>query len=75
MISQATLLALEQAEPPVRYILGARMGCQKEVAETVLTSGGAWEEIHPPRATSKDRAPLCVREVVVEGRRYIVCLN
>ena len=75
MISQATVVELEGADPPVRYILGARMRRQKEVAETVLTSGGAWQEIHPPRTTSKDPAPLCVREVVVEGRRYIVCRN
>jgi hypothetical protein len=75
MISQDTIGDFEQAEPPVRYILGARMRRQKEVAETVLTSCGAWQEIHPPRSTSKDPAPLQVREVIVEGRRYIVCLN
>jgi hypothetical protein len=75
MISKQTLAALEQAAPPVPYILGARMRRQKEVAATVLTSQGAWQEVHPARTTSKDPAPLQVREVWVEGRRYIVCLN
>ena len=75
MISKQTLADLEQAAPPVPYILGARMRRQKEVAETVLRSGGAWQEIYPPRTASKDPAPLQVREVLVEGRRYIVCLN
>lgn len=75
MIRKQTLAALEQAAPPVPYILGARMRRQKEVSGTVLTSQGAWQEVHPARTTSKDPAPLQVREVWVEGRRYIVCLN
>ena len=75
MISKQTLVALEQAAPPVPYILGARMRRQKEVADTVLTSRGAWQEVYPARTASKDPAPLQVREVCVEGRRYIVCLN
>jgi len=36
MISKQTLAALEQAVPPVPYILGARMRRQKEAADTVL---------------------------------------
>jgi hypothetical protein len=75
MISKQTLAALEQAAPPVPYILGARMRRQKEVSDTVLTSQGAWQEVHPARTASTDPAPLQVREVWVEGRRYIVCLN
>jgi len=75
MISKQTITDLEQAEPPLRYILGARMRRQKEVAETVLTSPGGWQEVYPPRRGSKDPASLQVREVVVKGRRYIVCLN
>jgi hypothetical protein len=75
MISKQTLAALEPAAPPVPYILGARMRRQKEVSDTVLTSRGAWQEVYPTRTASKDPAPLQVREVRVEGRRYIVCLN
>lgn len=75
MIRKETIRELEEADPPVRYILGARMRRQKEVSEKVLKSRGAWQEIHPERACSKDPAPLKVREVSVDGRRYIVCLN
>jgi hypothetical protein len=75
MISRKVLAELEAAQPPVRYILGARMRRQKEVSETVLKTGGPWQEVHPERTVSKDPAPLKVREVLVHGRRYIVCLN
>jgi hypothetical protein len=75
MISRKVLAELEAASPPVRYILGARMRRQKEVSETVLRTDGPWQEVYPERAVSKDPAPLKVREVVVQGRRYIVCLN
>lgn len=75
MIGKETLRELEESDPPVRYILGARMRRQKEVSETVLKSRKAWHEINPERNCSKDPAPLKVREVEVENRRYIVCLN
>lgn len=75
MIRKETIEELEAAQPPVRYILGARMRRQKEVSETVLNSRGKWKQIHPERSVGKDPAPLKVREVTVNGRRYIVCLN
>jgi transposase len=75
MISEQTLAALESSDPPVRYILGARMRRQKEVSQKVLTQRGAWQEIYPERVKSKDPAPLKVKEVRIEDRRYIVCLN
>jgi hypothetical protein len=75
MISKKVLTELESATPPVRYILGARMRRQKEVSETVLKTCGLWQEVHPERTSSKDPSPLKVREVLVQGRRYIVCLN
>jgi transposase len=75
MISKKTITELEEADPPVLYILGARMRRQKEVSEKALKSRGAWKEVYPKRTSSKDPAPLKVREVLVEGRRYIVCRN
>jgi transposase len=75
MIRQKTIRELESAQPPIRYILGARMRRQKEVSEQVLRRRGAWQTIHEERTRSKDPAPLKVREVTVSGRRYIVCLN
>ena len=76
MISKGTMEALESSERRWLFILGARMRAQKEVRDDVLgRGGGRYREIHPPRKTSKDPAPLEVREVRVEGRRYIICFN
>lgn len=75
MISKNTIAELETSDPPVRYILGARMHRQKEVSDKVLNSRGAWEVVHAERVKSKDPSPLKVREVFVQGRRYIICLN
>lgn len=75
MISAATLAALESAALDCDYILGARMRWVKEVREQVLADRGRYEEVTPERKTSKDPSPLKVKEVVIEERRYIVCLN
>jgi transposase len=75
MVSQATLEALGRMEPPVHYIVGVRMRRTKEVGEVVLKSRARWQEVTPERQRAKDPAPLKVKEVEVEGRRYIVCLN
>jgi transposase len=75
MVSQATLEAFEKSDPPVRYIVGVRMRRQKEVNTSVLGSRARWFESVPERSNAKDPAPLKVKEVWVEERRYIVCLN
>jgi hypothetical protein len=75
MVSQATLDAFEQSDPPVRYIVGVRMRRQKEVSLSVLRSRGPWFESVPERRKAKDPAPLKIKEVWVEDRRYVVCLN
>jgi hypothetical protein len=75
MVSEETILALEQQERSWQYILGARMRSQNEVKEEVLARAGRYRVVHPPRQTSEDPAPLKVKEVHVEGRRYVVCLN
>ena len=51
------------------------MRSQKEVRSEVLTRGGRFREVHSPRVKRKDPSPLKVKEVLVEGRRYVVCLN
>jgi len=66
MISQDTIIELESRQWP--YILGARMRNQKEVREEVLSRGGRYQVV--PAAS-----PLKVKEVRVDGRRYIVCFN
>lgn len=64
MISAATIAQLEARG--LEYILGARLRQQREVRETVLGSAGSDEPV---------AENLWVREVLVEGRRYIVCRN
>jgi hypothetical protein len=75
MVSQATLEAFEGGVPPVRYIVGVRMRRQKEVNLTVLGHRGRWVESVPERSKPNDPAPLKFKEVWVENRRYVVCLN
>ncbi len=67
MISKDTVEKLEADNWP--YILGARMRNQKEVREDVLGRAGRYQVI------KTHGAPLKVKEVFVEGRRYVVCLN
>jgi transposase len=73
MISDDTVALLEEVERP--YILGARMRQQKEVREQVLADRGRFRVVHGPRQTSDDPAPLKVKEVRIDGRRYVVCVN
>ena len=75
MVSQTTLDAFAGSDPPVGYIVGVRMRRQKEVSISVLGSRGAWFESVPERGKAKDPAPLKIKEVWVEDRRYVVCLN
>jgi len=75
MISAETISALEKPECGIPYILGARMRRVKEVSEEVLARAGRYHEVHPEGTSSKDPSPLAVKEVFVDGRRYIVCRN
>ena len=75
MVSQKTLEALEGSDPPVGYIMGGRMRRQKEINLSVLGSRKQWLESVPERSNAKDPAPLKIKEVWVENRRYVVCLN
>ncbi len=75
MISKETIADLEKEERGWKYILGARMRSQNEVKDDVLARAGRYRVVHPERQTSDDPSPLKVKEVRVEGRRYVVCLN
>ena len=75
MISAETIEELESPERNIPYILGARMRKVKEVKLEVLSRSGRYTEVHPEGRTSKDPSPLQVKEVRVDGNRYIVCLN
>ncbi len=41
----------------------------------MLARAGRYRVVHPPRVQSDDPSPLKVKEVWVDDRRYIVCLN
>jgi hypothetical protein len=75
MISQETIEQLQSKQRDVRFILGARLRNVKEIHEEVLSRGGRYREVYPPRQVSKDPSPLKVKEVCVDDRRYIVCHN
>ncbi|MCG6533189.1 MAG: IS1634 family transposase [Syntrophales bacterium LBB04] len=73
MISEKTMAYLESQKIP--YILGARMRKVKEIREEVLSRAGRYREVYPEGLSSKEPSPLKVKEVIVDDRRYIVCLN
>ena len=58
-----------------RYILGVRMRRTKEANAVVLARAGRYEEVFPQSADAKAPSPLKVKEVWVDQRRYVVCLN
>jgi transposase len=73
MVSAETLEELDKREIP--YILGARMRKVNEIKRDVLSRQGRYREVRPEGKFSKDPAPLKVKEVSLNGDRYIVCLN
>ena len=73
MVSHKTVDELEAGSWD--YIFGARMRRVKEVSVEVLGRGGRYEEVFPESPNKKAPSPLKVKEVRVNGRRYIVCLN
>jgi hypothetical protein len=67
MISKGAIkLLTEDKESPYDYILGCRLRKDKEVGDEVLSRGGRYHEVSDN---------LKVKEVVAEGRRYVVCKN
>jgi transposase len=75
MISNETMKTLDDPETGLPYILGVRMRKVREVREEVLADTQEFREVRPEGRSSKDPSPLQVKEVTVNGRRYIVCLN
>jgi transposase len=73
MISAETLEELDRREIP--YILGVRMRKVNKIKRDVLSRQGRYRDVHPEGKSPKDPAPLKVKEVSLDGSRYIVCLN
>jgi transposase len=75
MISRETIAKLQAAHRDTRFILGARLRCVKEISAEVLSRAGRYHEVYGAKKKSKAPAPLKVKEVLVEDRRYIICHN
>ncbi len=71
MIGKKTIEQLEAAG--WGYILGARMRSQSEVRHEVLSRAGRYQVVGPKGPAGA--STLKVKDVRVEDRRYIVCLN
>jgi transposase len=72
MISKNTIAKIYELK--WSYILGAKMRNIKEVQE-VLGDTAPFFEVTGERQKSSDPAPLKVKDVHVDGSRYVVCLN
>jgi len=75
MISAETLKELESPLRNIPYILGTRMRKVNAVKLNVLSRAGRYKEVYPEGKRPKDPSPLKVKEVRVDGARYIVCIN
>jgi transposase len=75
MISKETLKELDSEQRGWKYILGARMRKHKEVRDQVLSVAGRYRVVHPKSKNKKDPSPMKVKDVVIEGRQYVVCVN
>jgi len=75
MISKETMKTLDDPATGLPYILGVRMRKVKEVRQEVLADTREFQEVRPEGKSARDPSPLQVKEVSVNGRRYVVCLN
>ena len=75
MISAGTIEQLESKNSPIPYILGARMRRVKEIRDRVLSQPGRYKQVRPECSDRNKPAPLKVKQVEIDGRRYIVCVN
>ena len=73
MVSKRLMETLESPSFRINYIFGSRMRRQKEVREEVLGSEG--KEVTIARAGKTNPLLLKVKEVTVNGKRYVVCYN
>lgn len=64
VVSEKTIRAVEEAG--YEYIFGVRMRRSKEVKEEVIARAGRYQEVEEN---------LKVKNVVVEGKRYVICYN
>src|SRR4051812_32154828 len=71
MISAATIAGLEAQG--IDYILGVRERSTAEVRSTVIEDDGVTVPLTIPR--QKGETDLAIKEVILAGRRYVLCRN
>lgn len=72
MISAKSVAFLESAASSFAHILGVRLRSVKKVREQVLSRPGRYRVVESGTAR---KSPMKVKEVRLDGRRYVVCLN
>jgi hypothetical protein len=75
MLSAKTIERLESPENQVSYILGTRMRKVKQIRDRLLSHPGRYKVVWPQNSDRKKPAPLTVKQVDIEGHRYVVCVN
>jgi len=75
MISSQTIAELESPDNRIPYILGARMRKVKLIRDRVLSHPGRYKGVWPKNSDPEKPAPLKVKQVEIDGCRYIVCVN
>jgi transposase len=73
LLSASTIAAVEARG--WGYILGVRLRSSTEAREVVRTHEGHFRTVYPRRHGATDTAPLRVKQVWREDRRYLVCVN
>jgi hypothetical protein len=66
---------VERAVLAVRYFADAQGSRECAALPGVLTDRRRFRVVHEPRHQSIEPAPLKVKEVCVEQRRYVMCIN
>lgn len=77
MISKETISQLQNDDRKLPYILGARMRKVNEIKTAIAAHQdlSTYKEVYPEKADTKSPAPLKVKDVYVDSRRYILCYN
>lgn len=55
--------------------MGARMRKVKQIRDRVLSQPGRYHQVRPESSDRNKPAPLKVKQVEIDGSRYIVCVN
>lgn len=70
MLSTQTIATLESEENSTPYILGTPMRKFKVIRGHILADNGPYREIQ-----TEKHEPLKIKDIEIDGRRYILCLN